>query len=144
MKNVKINLPNLFHIAVSGGIVVLFALQVWFLFSFAKDLLFPILSQPNRTYEEKRLAQNSDYFGYMLFVQKETPEDAVILLNSNIYQTLDLYFLYPRQLIYGGKAEWQTHPTVQYIVVRDNYPNFPIAGTRIMLDDQRGLIRLEK
>lgn len=105
------------------------------------------LQNPDWTYEQKMRSVRglSSYFDFILFVQATTPEKAVLLFDPNYhYITLNLYFLYPRKLIYGGEKILHEHPEVDYVVINDGFPNFPVNGERIMFDDKQGLYRIFK
>ena len=95
------------------------------------------------TYEEKMRTKWGAYYELMLFVQNETPENAVLLQDANwYYQTVDLYFLYPRQLIYGGEDVLRNNPQIDYVIISEDYPNFSVAGEKVMFDDRRGVYRI--
>jgi len=105
--------------------------------------LSPIIENPARTYDEKMQVKWGAYYASVRFVKEGTPEDAAILVGPGWNDTMDLYFLFPRHLFYGGEQVLQAHPEIGYIVVNGNFPDFAITGQKIMLDDQHGLIQIQ-
>lgn len=106
-----------------------------------------VLVNPGLTYDEKMSRIWGDYYAYMTFIQEHTPSSAVILIppHGDTYplvgcKGLDDYFLYPRRLINADQNALEEHPEVEYILIDGEFPDFPVAGERLMLNEQSGLI----
>jgi hypothetical protein len=56
----------------------------------------------------------------------------------------DQYFLFPRRVIYGDADALRCNPQVEYVLITDNYPQFPVSGTKKMMDGIHGLYELQK
>ena len=83
------------------------------------------------------------HFPLMQFVQHQTPDDAVLLLDP-YYGAVDIYFLYPRRVLHGNAGTLRRHPEIQYVVINDRgFPDFPVAGSKIMLNENLGLYKLD-
>ncbi|MBI5031859.1 MAG: hypothetical protein HZB51_15120 [Chloroflexi bacterium] len=103
------------------------------------------LQNPNRSYEEKMRGVWGDYFDLMQFIQTKTSDNAVILIDPKYqYAILNLYFLHPRKLIYGSEAVLQSHSEIDYVLISEDFPDFAVAGEKIMLDDKQGLYKVRK
>lgn len=126
-------------------IVLLFLAQVMIAIPVIQHTWIGPLQYPNRTYEQKMRAVWGTYFDFMQFIQTATPNTSVLLLDPNhLYLSLNLYFLYPRRLIYGDEKTLHKHPEVDYVVIIEGFPNFPVNGEKIMFDDKHGLYRIFK
>jgi hypothetical protein len=125
-----------------GIVLLLFLAQFLVSLLALKDSLAPIVENPNRSYEDKMLKQLGRYYELIRFVQTETPPDAVLLIDSASHNNLDLYFLYPRRIVYDNDLMTRTQ-SVDYIVLTGDMPPAKVEGKRKMLDDKRGLVQLK-
>lgn len=83
-------------------------------------------------------------YSFVQFIQKETPENSTLLLGPSWYPAHALYFFYPRHLIYGGASILRDHPEIEYIVIDDGFPDFDVAGEKVMLDSERGIVQVRR
>lgn len=128
-------------------IALLFLAQVIAAIPIVRSMWEGPLQNPNWTYEQKMRSVWgwSSHFDFMLFVQAKTPETATLLFDPHYrFITLNLYFLYPRKLIYGNEETLRKHPETDYVVISEGFPNFPINGEKMMFDDKHGLYRIYK
>jgi hypothetical protein len=104
----------------------------------------PLLGNSVVTYEA--LVRSNLQVSYELieFVQAKTPQDAILLISPRWNHAHALYFFYPRKLFFGGADVLQNHPEIQYVVSDGTFPDFPIEGEQIMLDQERGLYRIKR
>jgi hypothetical protein len=123
-------------------VAVFFAAQVIIAIPRFQDALFPLLTVPNISYTDKMYIQWRDIFVLLDFVRRETPENAVILMKEDGRPQFDLYFLFPRHLIYGNADAIANNPQVEYVLITDNYPQFSVDGVKKMMDDTHGLFEL--
>lgn len=121
--------------------------NAFFFYEAAAPQVREVLLNPGLTYEEKMSRIWGDYYAYMTFIQEHTPSSAVILIPppGDAYPLvgaswLDDYFLYPRRLINADQNALEEHPEVEYILIHGGFPDFPVAGERLMLNQQSGLI----
>lgn len=113
---------------------------------------FPQFELAAATYADHPAWSNSDklhakwgaYYDLMNFIQRETPSDAVILMDNTAREQIDLYFLYPRKPVYGDEAFFRAHPEIGYVVVTSYFPNFEVHGQVVMMDDHSGLYRVQR
>ena len=120
------------------GITLLFIGQVMSVVPTVQSTWAGPLQDPKRSYEQKMRSVWGSYFDFIQFVQTRTPDTSVLLFDSKYYYaTLNLYFLYPRKLIYGNEETLRSHPEINYVVISDGFPNFPVAGEKIMFDDKQ-------
>ena len=108
-----------------------------------KDNLAPILENPSRSYDDKMRYQLGAYYELMQFVERETPRDATLWIDSADYINLDLYFLFPRKIFYAFDLAARTQ-AVDYLVLTGNVPAPAVEGEKKMLDEKRGVIRLRR
>ncbi len=128
---------------IAFAIVVVFLAQIVNALSPAQSVWAGVLQKLDQSYEQKMHDVWGAYFDFMQFVQTTTPDTSVLLFDSKYYfATLNLYFLYPRKLIYGNEETLHSHPEINYVVISDGFPNFPVAGEKIMFDDKQGLYRI--
>jgi hypothetical protein len=106
--------------------------------------LAPLWEIPGRSYEDKMREKWGSYFELMQFVQRTTPENAVLLHDPTDYRWLAPYFLYPRRLLFGGEMMLREHPEIEYVLIRDDYPTSPVTGERLMLNDTLGLYKIRR
>ncbi len=106
--------------------------------------LNPILENPGRSYDEKIQMKWGPDYTVVSFILKNTPENATILMEHALYGAPEQYFLFPRKLLYGGEETLRTHPEITYIVIDHDFPNFYVNGEKILMDDQRGLIKVRR
>jgi hypothetical protein len=125
-------------------IAVFFATQVIIAIPRFQDALFPLLTVPNISYTDKMYIQWGDVFVLLDFVRRETPENAVILMKEDGRPEFDQYFLFPRGVIYGDAATLANNPQVEYVIITDNYPQFPVSGTKKMMDETHGLFEVRR
>ena len=108
-----------------------------------QDALFPLLTVPNITYTDKMYIQWREIFVLLDFVRRETPENATILMKEDGRSQFDEYFLFPRHLIYGNADALTNNPQVEYVLISDDYPQFPVNGVKKMIDDTHGLFEVK-
>jgi len=125
-------------------IAAFFAAQVVIAIPRSQDAIAPLLIAPNLTYTDKMYIQWGDLFVLLDFIRRQTPPDAIILMKDDQRPQFDQYFLFPRRVIYGDANALRDNPQVQYLLIARDYPQFPVSGTRIMLDDTHGLYRLQR
>jgi hypothetical protein len=113
-----------------------------------------MLRNSNRTYSEKMKKSWGIYYDYMIFVQKLTPNDSVILIppmrdcwlrEGNPF--VSWYFLYPRKLV-GSKEQNLNLAGIDYIMItegswEDNkpcqmWPNDTLNGEVWYMDVKNG------
>jgi hypothetical protein len=131
------------RLIIGWGVVGLFVAQILVALPWFVSSLAPLVENPNRSYDEKMRIKWGDYYDLVQFIQKETPNNAVLLIDSNSHINIDLYFLYPRQLYYGDKQDLVQHP-IEYVILTGELPAPAVEGERMMLDDKRGLIRVRR
>ena len=102
-----------------------------------------ISDKPNRTYSEQMEAKWGAYYDLVRFVAQETPRDAILLFDSQSHINLDLYFLYPRKVLYDSDLTARMQ-SVDYLVLTGDVPAPTLPGEKTMLDDKRGIIRLRR
>ncbi len=136
---------QLIRLLILWGIILLFIIQGMNAIPIVQSTLAGPFHAPNRSYTQKMHDVWGPFFDFMQFVQTETPETAVLLFDPKYYYaSVNLFFLYPRKLIYGGEETLHSHPEIDYVVISDGFPNFFVAGERIMFDDKQGLYRILK
>lgn len=126
------------------GLGLFFAIQVVLGMPNLQAEVQPFLTVPNITYAEKMHIQWGAVFDVMDFVRRETPRNAVILMKDDGRPEFDQFFLFPRRVIYGDEEKLLLNPQINYVVIGDGYPQFPVDGIRIMLDDTHGLYELQR
>lgn len=125
-------------------IVALFLLAQLFVSSkWIQENIALISEAPQRTNDEKMQLKLGAYYELVQFVQKETPANATLLFDSPSHSNLDLYFLYPRKIIYDSDLTTRMQ-SVDYIVMTGESPIPDIQGEKKMLDAKRGLIKLRR
>ena len=125
-------------------ITVFFAAQVIIAIPRFQDALFPLLTVPNISYTDKMYIQWRDVFVLLDFIRHETPENAVILMKQDDRPQFDQYFLFPRRVIYGDAATLANNPQIEYVIITNHYPQFPVNGDKKMMDDTHGLFELAR
>ena len=133
---------NSLRIAVAWILAGLFVAQLALSVFQFQNLLAPVVESPGRSYDAKMQLKWDGYYEFVHFVKENTPDDATILIGPGWNGPMDLYFLYPRHLIYGGAQLLQAHPEIDYVVANGAFPELPMPGERLMLDDSHGLIRV--
>ena len=114
------------------------------------------LKYATSSYDEKMRARWGDFYDYMVFIQDNTPEDAVIYHPPQIKpwefegnQALIRYFLFPRTLVSGSiDLDEYDGPQITHIMivwgreksgvdqdVEYGWPKQEIKGKRIMILD---------
>ena len=130
---------------VTFGIIGLFVAQIGAGLAQIDEAISGPMQFPNRSIDDKMRVEWGSYYDLMRFVQDKTPEDAILLLGTKSpFATLDLYFLYPRKLLFGSEETLNNHPEIGYVVISDGYPTFPVPGEKMMLDDKQGIYRLPR
>ena len=130
---------------VALGIAALFVFQVAAGLPTIVSAVSAPLQFPDRSVDEKLRMEWGSFYDLMQYVQVKTPTNAVLLFAPNYqYRAVDLYFLYPRKLLYGDEATLHSHPEIDYVVISDGYPTFPVPGERTMLDSTQGLYGIFK
>ena len=129
---------------VGWAVVLFFAAQVWLAIPHLQTALEPFQTVPNISYTEKMHIQWGAIFDVLYFVRRETPENAVILMKEDGRPEFDQYFLFPRRVIYGDSDALRNNPQVDYVLIGDGYPQFPVVGARRMMDDTHGLYELQR
>lgn len=121
-------------------VALYFLAQLFVSFLAIKQGVTPLVEAPDRAYEDKMRLQLGGYYDLLKFVQEQTPRNATLLIDSPLHAPVDLYFLYPRKVFYERDliARMQS---IDYIVLTGDAAPPKIEGTRLMLDDERGLIR---
>ena len=102
------------------------------------------------SYDEKMEHSWGSYYQQMVFIREHTESDATIMIPPQSKQHsrignmgLDDYFLLPRNLVAGHQLILEQRDDIDYVVVHLEFPDFEVEGTRIMLDEDFGLIVLE-
>jgi hypothetical protein len=126
------------------AIVALFLIQLVVSIPQLLGGLQPILEDPNRSNDDKLHIQWPGYYDLMHFIAERTPENAAILMDNSARVKLDLYFLYPRRLLYGGAETFRTHPEIEYVVATEDFPDFPVTGEKQMMNDKFGLYKIQR
>jgi hypothetical protein len=126
------------------SMVLFFAAQLILAVPHLLTAVEPFQTVPNITYVEKMRIQWGGIFDLLDFVRRETPENAVILMKEDGRPEFDQYFLFPRRVVYGTAEALRNDPPIDYVLVDDGYPQFPVSGSKIMMDDTHGLFKLQK
>ncbi len=126
------------------GLILLFATQVGFGIPNLQTAVEPFLTVPAIGYAEKMHIQWGPIFDLLYFISRETPENAVILMKDDGRPEFDQYFLFPRRVVYGGADALLHDRQIGYVLIDDGYPQFPVIGTKLMLDDTHGLFKLQR
>ncbi len=121
-----------------------FAAQVIIAIPHLQNAIEPLQTVPNISDADKMRIQWGDLFDQLDFIRRETPANAVILMPEDGRPEVDQYFLFPRRVIYGDADALRDNPQVEYVLITDNYPSFPVRGEKMMLDDAHGLYRLQR
>jgi hypothetical protein len=130
---------------VAGGLVAaFFAAQVVLAIQPMQNAVALLLIAPNLSDTDKMYIRWGDVFAQLDFIRRETPPDAVILMKKDDRPEFDQYFLFPRRVIYGDAEALQSNPQVEYVLITDNYPQFPIDGVKILMDNAHGLYWLAR
>ena len=129
---------------VRWGVVLFFAAQVLLAVPQLQSIVEPFLTVPNITYAQKMHIQWGAIFDLLYFVRRVTPENAVILMKEDGRPEFDQYFLFPRRVIYGDATAVSSNPQVGYVLIGDGYPQIPVYGSRIMMDETHGLYELQR
>ncbi len=129
----------------AGGLVAaLFAAQILLAIPPLQSAVATLMIAPNLSYTDKMYIRWGAVFAQLDFVRRETPPDAVILMKKDDRPEFDRYFLFPRQIIYGDAQALQNNPQVQYVLITDDYPAFPVDGSKVLMDNSHGLYRLTR
>lgn len=132
-----------FHKVLSFAVALLLLAQLFVSLGWMRDNLAPIIEDPNRSYDEKMRFQLDGYYELMQFVQRETPRDATLWIDSAEHVNLDLYFLFPRKIYYASDLAARMQ-AVDYLVLTGEVAAPSVEGEKRMLDDKRGVIRLRR
>jgi hypothetical protein len=148
MKSLTKPIPNriatFFRWIAAWGVIVFFIAQLIIAIPVFLNALQPVWEHPNWSYEDKMRIYWGPYVDLMQFIQRQTPSNSVLLADP-YYGSVDIYFLFPRTIIYGGADTLRSHPEIQYVVIDDRgYPDFPVPGDKIMLNDKIGLYRIHR
>ncbi len=127
---------------VVAGIFYALGLNCKYTAFWASGQLKTIVPRRSASPEEKWEVILGDYYRFIRFVEEKTPPEARILIPPgrtpmNIW--MHNYFLFPRKIFRDGRAE-----EMDYIVVYGAPPDPNLKGGRIMLDEERGLIKVGK
>lgn len=135
----------------TAAFLILLAALAWnlrYTVGFAFDQLSEIIPNLGASYDDKWRRVLGEYYDLIRFVRDRTPPDARILLPPREDLPLNLwmhnYFWLPRPLFVSDRPEAIAENAIDYVVVIRDSPAFPVAGERIMLDEKRGLIKVEK
>ncbi len=126
------------------SIAAFFAAQFLLAIPHLQNVSEPLRTVPNISDADKMRIQWGALFDRLDFVRRETPPNAVILMPEDGRPEFDQYFLFPRRVIYGDADALRDNPQVEYVLITDNYPPFPVRGEKMMLDDAHGLYRLQR
>ena len=137
-------LSGLLRPAGAWVITALFAVQVAIVIPQWSSGLQPLIESPNRSDDDKMHIKWPGYYDLVHFIAQETPEDAIILMDNNARVQVDLYFLYPRRLVYGGVETFRAHPEIEYVVATEDFPDFPVVGEKRMMNDKLGLYKIQR
>jgi hypothetical protein len=130
---------------VAIGIAALFAAQVAAGLPAIESAVSAPMQFPDRSADEKMRNEWGSFYDLMQFVQTRTPANAVLLFDPEYYyKSVNLYFLSPRKLLYGDEEALRSHPEIDYVVISEGYPSFPVPGEKMPLDDKQGLYRIVK
>ena len=125
-------------------LVLFFAAQVYLAIPFLQASIQPLQAAPDISFVEKMHIQWGAIFDLLDFVRRETPETAVILMKDDGRPEFDQYFLFPRRVVYGGADVLQENSQIDYVLVDDGYPQFPVIGSKMMLDETHGLYKVQR
>jgi hypothetical protein len=126
-------------------IAALFVIQIADGLPAIQATLSKSLGTSNRSFADKMRTEWGTFFDLMQLVQDQTPVNAVLLFDSHYaFSSVNLYFLFPRTLIYGDEETLHTHPEIGYVVISENYPQFSVPGEKIMVDERHGLYKVQK
>ncbi len=126
------------------AIVALFVAQVAITIPQWLSGLQPLAGNPNQSDDDKMRVKWPGYYDLVHFIAQETPENATILMDNSARVQIDLYFLYPRRLLYGGAGTFWAHPEIEYVVATEDFPDFPVTGEKRMLNDKLGLYKIQR
>lgn len=144
MRLAKPTRQQLLSTLVGGLVAAFFGAQVLLAIQPMQSAAATLMIAPNLTYTDKMYIRWGDVFSQLDFIRRETPPDAVILMKKDDRPEFDQYFLFPRQVIYGDAEALQSNPQIGYVLITDNYPQFPVAGVKILKDDAHGLYWLAR
>ena len=141
---ITIQIGNLFRSLTMWGVIVFFIVQLIIAIPVFLSALQPVWEHPNWSYEDKMRIYWGPYVDLMQFIQRQTPSNSVLLADP-YYGSVDIYFLFPRTVIHGEADTLRTHPEIQYVVIDGRgYPDFPVPGDKIMLNDKIGLYKVRR
>ncbi|MFH1038183.1 MAG: hypothetical protein V1789_05880 [PVC group bacterium] len=133
------------------AVLVALAVNLATVSGFIVSQMGPILARPGLSLKEKHWLLQGDYAVYMEFIERNTPERARILFppREREYRPFDWlwrnnYFLCPREIIYRGDAPLTAFPSIDYVLIYKDFPDFKVRGKKIMLDDTLGLYQIER
>ena len=144
MSDVKFIRHPWLRVLARWSVAAFFAAQVVIAIPHLQDAIEPLRTLPTISYADKMRIQWGAVFDLLDFIRRETPENAIILMKEDGRPEFDQYFLFPRRVIYGDANALRRNPQVEYVLITDNYPQFPVNGTRKMLDGTHGLYELQK
>jgi hypothetical protein len=130
--------------SIARGVAVILVIHLGFAIQNLAYQVTPVVAHPNLSYDDKLLNQLGTSYEIVRFLQKETPQDAALLLPPGSNSSIDRYFLFPRKLYYGDITVLQEHPEIEYVVISDRSVDLEVVGDRKMLDAKRGVIRIRK
>ena len=140
----KLARPRVVPALAAGLLAAFFTAQVLLAVPSFQSAVATLMAAPNLTYTDKMYIRWGDIFAQLDFVRRETPPDAVILMKKDDRPEFDQYFLFPRRVIYGDAASLQSNPQIQYVLIADDYPAFPVSGAKVLMDGTHGLYRLTR
>ncbi len=127
---------------------------------FVRNNLKFILQNPGLSYEEKMRIKFPRDYPYVMFVKKNTPDSAVIVMPPRSVKSVfkkthgaqnkiwDEYFLYPRKLLYADETENPLMQEVTHVMIINNWGydfleekyglNYPRKAAYTILPVRRG------
>jgi hypothetical protein len=138
----KTNRLDLLRRIAAWGIIAYFAVQLLATFPQVLPGLQPLFNNDNLSYDDKMRLKWAGNYDLVQWIVQDTPETAGILMDNANSPPIDLYFLYPRHLFYGGEKDFQAHPEIGYIVVSSTFPDFPVSCEKHMVSENVGICRI--
>ncbi len=135
-------MPKRLRSFATWGIVAFFAIEFLGTIPQALPDLQSLFYNDNLSYDDKMHAKWTGYYDLMRLIVQDTPPTAGVLMDNTARPQIDLYFLYPRHLFYGGEKDFESHPEIGYIVVSNVFPDFPVNCEKHMISDNVGLCRV--
>ena len=136
---------------IAGGVLYSLGLNLKYTGKWVAGQLGSIASLGNVSRNEKWEQQFGSYwYSYFRFVREHTPPRARILIPPLDKERFPWnvvrhnFFLQPRRIYQGSRPWLLKREMIDYVVTCGPFPDFPVEGERIMLDEKRGLIQIRK